>query len=69
MSRTDLGQVYGYDFLDQLDKIEEERNQLKARGLPEVGLTPFSSPELQNNGNNNQNNDQNNNQNNDKNKQ
>ena len=48
LSRTDLTEVYGYDFYDQLDKITAERDELKKRGLPEVGLTPFSSPQLQN---------------------
>jgi len=47
VSRTDLAEVYGYDFLDQLDKITTERKELTKRGLPEVGLTPYSSPGLQ----------------------
>lgn len=44
LSRTDLARVYGYDFLDQLDKLEEENNELTKRGLPTVGPNPFSSP-------------------------
>lgn len=44
LSRTDLARVYGYDFLDQLDKLEIENKELTQRGLPTVGPNPFSSP-------------------------
>jgi len=44
LSRTDLARVYGYDFLDQLDKLEKENTELEKRGLPTVGPNPFGSP-------------------------
>jgi hypothetical protein len=44
LSRTDLARVYGYDFVDQLDKLEDENLELKKRGLPTVGPNPFGSP-------------------------
>lgn len=44
LSRTDLAKVLGYDFTDQLDKLEAENNELTARGLPTVGPNPFGSP-------------------------
>lgn len=44
LSRTDLARVYGYDFLDQLDKLEVENKELVKKGLPTVGPNPFGSP-------------------------
>lgn len=43
LSRTDYARVYGVDFLDQLDKLEQENTELVARGLPQFGPTPFGS--------------------------
>lgn len=43
MSRTDLGKVYGVDFLEQVDKLEQENVELTSRGLPTFGPTPFGS--------------------------
>jgi hypothetical protein len=45
LSRTDLARVYGYDFLDQLEKLQQENAELTKRGLPTVGPSPFSSPD------------------------
>lgn len=59
LSRTDFSKVFGYDFTDQLDKITQEQKELKARGLPEVGLSPYSSPDLKEDNNNNTNNKEN----------
>jgi len=56
LSRTEFARVYGYDFQAQLEKLEEEQKEIEARGLPQVGLSPFSSPQLGNQPNNNQNN-------------
>lgn len=51
LSRTDLARVYGYDFLDQLDKLEKENTELTKRNLPTVGPNPFGSPTTNNGGN------------------
>lgn len=45
LSRTDLARVFGYDFIDQLDKLEAENKELTSRGLPTVGPNPFGSPQ------------------------
>jgi hypothetical protein len=44
LSRTDLARVLGYDFLDQLEKLDKENQELAKRGLPTVGPNPFGSP-------------------------
>lgn len=44
LSRTDLARVLGYDFLDQLEKLDAENQELTKRGLPTVGPNPFGSP-------------------------
>lgn len=55
LSRTDLARGLGYDFTDQLDKLEEENNELTKRGLPTVGPNPFGSPATNQPGNPTQN--------------
>jgi hypothetical protein len=45
LSRTDLARVLGYDFLDQLEKLDKENQELEKRGLPTVGPNPFGSPQ------------------------
>lgn len=49
-SRTDFARMFGYDFLDQLEKLDAENKELTKRGLPTVGLSPFSSPALKQGG-------------------
>ena len=44
LSRTDMAKIYGYDFVDQLDKLEMENKELMKRGLPTVGPNPFGAP-------------------------
>lgn len=44
LSRTDLAKIGGYDFFDQMDKLEVENKELTSRGLPVVGPNPFGSP-------------------------
>jgi mRNA-degrading endonuclease RelE of RelBE toxin-antitoxin system len=44
LSRTDLARTLGYDFLDQLEKLDKENKELIKRGLPTVGPNPFGSP-------------------------
>lgn len=44
LSRTDLARTLGFDFLDQLEKLDKENKELTKRGLPTVGPNPFSSP-------------------------
>lgn len=44
LSRTDMAKIGGYDFYDQLDKIEAETQELTKRNLPTVGPNPFGSP-------------------------
>jgi hypothetical protein len=55
LSRTDLARGLGYDFTDQLDKLEAENNELTSRGLPTVGPNPFGSPATNQPGNPTQN--------------
>jgi hypothetical protein len=55
LSRTDLAKGLGYDFTDQLDKLEGENNELTKRGLPTVGPNPFGSPATNQPGNPTQN--------------
>lgn len=43
LSRTDLARVYGVDFMDQVEKLEQENKELTQRGLPTFGPTPFGS--------------------------
>lgn len=45
ISRTDMARIAGYDFFDQMDKIELETQELIKRGLPVVGPNPFGSPQ------------------------
>lgn len=52
LSRTDLARVLGYDFLDQLEKLDAENKELEKRGLPTVGPNPFGSPQTNVGGNN-----------------
>jgi hypothetical protein len=44
LSRTDLAKMLGFDFLDQLEKLDAENKELQSRGLPTVGPNPFGSP-------------------------
>jgi hypothetical protein len=45
LSRTDLAKTLGFDFLDQLEKLDKENQELTKRNLPTVGPNPFSSPQ------------------------
>jgi hypothetical protein len=45
LSRTDLARTLGFDFYDQLEKLEKENKELIKRGLPTVGPNPFGSPQ------------------------
>jgi hypothetical protein len=45
LSRTDLARTLGFDFFDQLEKLEKENKELAKRGLPTVGPNPFGSPQ------------------------
>jgi hypothetical protein len=51
LSRTDLAKILGYDFIDQLEKLEMENKELTSRGLPTVGPNPFGSPATNQGGN------------------
>jgi hypothetical protein len=42
VSRASVSEFMGYDFLEELDKLELENNELKKRKLPEFGPQPFS---------------------------
>ncbi len=42
ISRTSLGQQFGYDFDTEVEKMAEEMNTLRENGLPEFGATPNS---------------------------
>jgi hypothetical protein len=42
ISRTSLGQQFGYDFDTEVIKMEEEMNTLRDKGLSEFGVTPNS---------------------------
>lgn len=55
LSRTDLARTLGFDFLDQLEKLDAENKELTKRGLPTVGPNPFGSPTTNSNTDNNQN--------------
>lgn len=43
LSRTDLARIYGIDFLEQLEKLEQENKELTARNIPLYGPNPFSA--------------------------
>lgn len=42
ISRTSLGQQFGFDFDTEVLKMEKEMNALREKGLPEFGATPNS---------------------------
>ena len=46
LSRTDLAKIYGFDFMEQVDKLEVENTELTNRGLPTFGPTPFGSNQM-----------------------
>lgn len=50
ISRTSLAEAVGFDFMEEVDKLANEKEELDSRGLSGVGLQPFSSPNLNNNG-------------------
>jgi hypothetical protein len=43
VSRTDVGEYLGYEFLEQADKLEEEEKLIEQKGLSEFGQQPFSA--------------------------
>lgn len=47
ISRTSYAEALGYDFASEVDKLEMENDELRSRGLSPVGLSPYSSPDLQ----------------------
>jgi len=51
LSRTDMARFGGVDFLDQLEKLDKENQELTKRGLPTVGPNPFGSPATNTSGN------------------
>lgn len=55
LSRTDLARTLGFDFYDQLEKLEKENKELTKRGLPTVGPNPFGSPQTNTPGQTNKN--------------
>jgi hypothetical protein len=44
VSRSEVSEYMGYDFLDQADKLEMEEKLIKEKGLSEFGQQPFSRP-------------------------
>lgn len=42
ISRTTLGNEFGYDFMAEVDLLEKEKKELESRGLQEFGATPNS---------------------------
>jgi len=44
ISRTDFAKQLGFDFIDQLDKLEFETTELQKRNVPLYGLNPYSAP-------------------------
>lgn len=44
VSRTSVSEYMGFDFTEEIDKLEEEHLLITEKGLTEVGQQPFSSP-------------------------
>jgi hypothetical protein len=44
ISRTDVAEYLGYDFLEQADKLEAEEKLIEQKGLSAFGQQPFSAP-------------------------